>query len=159
MAIRQIVREGEYPLNKVSRPVEKFDRRLATLLDDMADTMYEHDGVGLAAVQVGILRRVFVVDVGDGLIEFVNPVINECEGEQTGMEGCLSCPGEFGIVTRPMKVKVTAQDRKGEYFTLEAEDFFARAICHEYGHLDGQIFKDIADRMLTSDELDEMREE
>lgn len=156
MALRNIVNEREATLRKVSRPVEKFDLRLRILLDDMADTMYDADGVGIAGVQVGVLRRVFVVDIGDGLIEFINPEIIAREGEQDGLEGCLSSPGEFGMVVRPYKVTVKAQDRRGEWFTLEAEDFLARAICHEYDHLDGHIFKDITHHMLTEQELREM---
>lgn len=159
MALRKIVTEKESMLRKVSRPVEKFNGRLHTLLDDMAETMYESDGVGIAGVQVGVLRRVFVVDVGNGLIECINPEILTREGEQDGMEGCLSSPGEFGLVIRPQKVTVKAQDRDGEWFTFSAEDFFARAICHEYDHLDGRIFKDITHHMLSQQELDELDEE
>lgn len=156
MALRNIVNEREATIRKVSRPVEQFDRRLWTLLDDMADTMYDADGVGIAGVQVGILRRVFVVDIGDGLMEFINPEITHREGEQDGLEGCLSSPGEFGLVVRPYKITVRAQDRRGEWFTTEAEDFLARAICHEYDHLDGHIFKDITHHMLTEKELREL---
>lgn len=159
MALRKIVTEKESMLRKVSRPVEKFNGRLHTLLDDMAETMYESDGVGIAGVQVGVLRRVFVVDIGDGLIECINPEILTREGEQDGMEGCLSSPGEFGLVIRPQKVTVKAQDRDGEWFTFSAQDFFARAICHEYDHLDGRIFKDITHHMLSQQELDELDEE
>ena len=153
MALRNIVTEKEARLRKVSRLVEKFDERLWTLLDDMADTMYEADGVGIAGVQVGVLRRVFVVDIGEGLIEFVNPTITAQSGEQDGMEGCLSSPGEFGLVVRPEKVTIEAFDRHGEPFTLEAEGFLARAICHENDHLDGRIFKDITHHMLSEEEL------
>lgn len=159
MALRNIVTEKEARLRKVSRPVEKFDERLWTLLDDMADTMYEADGVGIAGVQVGVLRRVFVVDIGEGLIEFVNPTITAQSGEQDGMEGCLSSPGEFGLVVRPEKVAIEAFDRHGEPFTLEAEGFLARAICHENDHLDGRIFKDITHHMLSEEELRRLDEE
>ncbi len=159
MALRNIVTEKEARLRKVSRPVEKFDERLWTLLDDMADTMYEADGVGIAGVQVGVLRRVFVVDIGEGLIEFVNPTITAQSGEQDGMEGCLSSPGEFGLVVRPEKVTIEAFDRHGEPFTLEAEGFLARAICHENDHLDGRIFKDITHHMLSEEELRRLDEE
>lgn len=159
MALRNIVTEKEARLRKVSRPVEKFDERLWTLLDDMADTMYEADGVGIAGVQVGVLRRVFVVDIGEGLTEFINPTITAQSGEQDGLEGCLSSPGEYGLVVRPEKVTIEAYDRHGKPFTLEAEGFMARAICHENDHLDGQIFKDITHHMLTDEELRELDEE
>lgn len=159
MALRNIVNEKEARLRKVSRPVEKFDERLWTLLDDMADTMYEADGVGIAGVQVGVLRRVFVVDIGEGLTEFINPTITAQSGEQDGLEGCLSSPGEYGLVVRPEKVTIEAYDRHGKPFTLEAEGFMARAICHENDHLDGRIFKDITHHMLTDEELRELDEE
>ena len=159
MALRNIVTEKEARLRKVSRPVEKFDERLWTLLDDMADTMYEADGVGIAGVQVGVLRRVFVVDIGEGLTEFINPTITAQSGEQDGLEGCLSSPGEYGLVVRPEKVTIEAYDRHGKPFTLDAEGFMARAICHENDHLDGHIFKDITHHMLTDEELRELDEE
>lgn len=159
MALRNIVTEKEARLRKVSRPVEKFDERLWTLLDDMADTMYEADGVGIAGVQVGVLRRVFVVDIGEGLTEFINPTITAQSGEQDGLEGCLSSPGEYGLVVRPEKVTIEAYDRHGKPFTLEAEGFMARAICHENDHLDGHFFKDITHHMLTDEELRELDEE
>lgn len=159
MALRNIVNEKDPMIRKVSRPIEKFDDRLHTLLDDMAETMYEADGVGIAGVQVGALRRCFVVDVGEGLTEFVNPEITLREGEQDGLEGCLSSPGEYGLVVRPNKVTIQAQDRDGKPFTLTAEEFFARAICHEYDHLDGHIFKDITHHMLTREELAELDED
>ena len=149
MALRNIVTEKEARLRKVSRPVEKFDERLWTLLDDMADTMYEADGVGIAGVQVGVLRRVFVVDIGEGLTEFINPTITAQSGEQDGLEGCLSSPGEYGLVVRPEKVTIEAYDRHGKPFTLEAEGFMARAICHENDHLDGHIFKAVSYTHLT----------
>ena len=159
MALRNIVTEKEARLRKVSRPVERFDERLWPLLDDMADTMYEADGVGIAGVQVGVLRRVFVVDIGEGLTEFINPTITAQSGEQDGLEGCLSSPGEYGLVVRPEKVTIEAYDRHGKPFTLEAEGFMARAICHENDHLDGHIFKDITHHMLTDEELRELDEE
>ena len=159
MALRNIVTEKEARLRKVSRPVEKFDERLWTLLDDMADTMYHADGVGIAGVQVGVLRRVFVVDLGEGLTEFINPAITARSGEQDGMEGCLSSPGEFGLVVRPEKVTIEAFDRNGKPFTMDAEGFLARAICHENDHLDGRIFKDITHHMLSEEELRRMDEE
>ena len=143
MAIRKIVKLGEDEvLRKRARKVDQFDKRLWTLLDDMADTMYEADGVGLAAPQVGILKRVAVVDIGDGLLELVNPEILEAEGEEIGVEGCLSVPGRRGTVKRPLKVLVHAQDRKGRHIEVEAEEFMARAICHELDHLDGVVYVD-----------------
>lgn len=144
VAKRNIVYEGDECLRKKSRPVEKFDQRLWTLLEDMAETMYAANGVGLAAPQVGILRRAVVIDVGDGLIELINPEILSRKGKQVGNEGCLSCPGETGTVERPKKVEVRAQDRDGEWFTLAGADLLARAICHETDHLEGVLFKDLA---------------
>ena len=156
MGIRKIVTVGDEALRKHCKPQEKFDRRLAVLLKDMADTMYKAEGVGLAAPQVGILRRVAVVDVTEdhsGLLELVNPEIIEREGEQTGREGCLSVPGRQGVVTRPMKVKVRFLDRNGDGFELETEGFEARAICHELDHLDGKLYIDVMDRELTEEEI------
>lgn len=141
MAIRNIVKNGDDTLKKVCRTQLTFDERLASLLDDMKDTMYAADGCGLAASQVGILRRVCIVDVGDGLLELVNPVIVETSGKQEEQEGCLSFPGEYGTTVRPMKVKVRAQDRFGNTFTVEGEGLKARAFCHEIDHLDGIVFK------------------
>lgn len=152
MAIRNIVKEGDDVLRKTSRPVESFDEKLATLLDDMAQTMHNADGVGLAAPQVGILRRAVVIDIGEGVIELVNPVIVSAEGEQEGQEGCLSCPGEWGIVKRPNKVTVEAQDRHGKKIRVSGEELLARAMCHELDHLDGIIFKDVATRMIDPEE-------
>lgn len=152
MALRRIVEIGDNKLRKICKPVEKFDRRLKTLLEDMADTMYDADGVGLAAPQVGILRRAVVIDVGDGLVELVNPEIVEQSGEQSGPEGCLSVPGRSGVVTRPFHVRVKAQNAKGEPFELEAEEFFARAVCHELDHLDGVLYVDKMDREIFDDE-------
>lgn len=143
MAIRKIVKLGEDDvLRKHARKVEKFDKRLHVLLDDMADTMYEADGAGLAAPQVGILKRAVVIDVGDGLIELVNPEILSAEGSQLCIEGCLSVPGKRGRVERPEKVRVHAQDRYGNHIELEGEDFLANAICHELDHLDGIVYVD-----------------
>ena len=152
MAIRNIVKEGDDVLRKTSRPVESFDEKLVTLLDDMAQTMHNADGVGLAAPQVGILRRAVVIDIGEGVIELVNPVIVSAEGEQEGQEGCLSCPGEWGIVKRPNKVTVEAQDRHGKKIRVSGEELLARAMCHELDHLDGIIFKDVATRMIDPEE-------
>lgn len=142
MAIRNIVKEGDPILHKVCRSVLNFDEKLATVLDDMAETMYLAEGVGLAAPQVGILRRYCVVDIGDGLIELINPEIIETAGKQTGDEGCLSFPGEYDEVERPFKVTVKAQDRDGKFFTVTGEGLLARAFCHEIDHLDGIVFKD-----------------
>ena len=156
MAIRKIVTLGDDALRKHCKPQEKFDKRLATLLKDMADTMYKAEGVGLAAPQVGILRRIAVVDVTEdhsGLLEMVNPEIIEREGEQTGREGCLSVPGRQGVVTRPMKIKARFQDKNGDSYEIETEGFEARAICHELDHLDGTLYIDIMDRELTEEEI------
>ncbi|MCQ2449878.1 MAG: peptide deformylase [Clostridia bacterium] len=142
MALRNIVKLGDDVLRKTCRTQLTFDERLHQILDDMAETMYHADGVGLAAPQIGILRRYCVIDVGDGLIELINPVIEKRSGEQTGDEGCLSIPGRFDPVTRPMKVTVRAQDRNGKTFTLKAEELKARALCHEIDHLDGVLFID-----------------
>ena len=154
MAIRKIVKRGNDALKKQCRPVDAFNKRLETLLGDLADTMYDAGGVGLAAPQVGILRRAVVVDVGDGLYELVNPVITERDGEQTDFEGCLSCPGVVGMETRPYRVTVQAQDRAGETFTVTAEGYLARAFCHEIDHLNGVCFVTRASRMLEPDELE-----
>ncbi len=154
MAIRNIVKEGDEVLAKKARPVTEFNERLHTLLDDMADTMYESGGVGLAGNQVGTLRRVVVIDIGEGLIELVNPEIIERDGEQESVEGCLSCPGEYGITRRPYYVKVKAQDRFGEYFEIEGEELLAKAFCHEIDHLEGIIYKQVALRMLDPYEIE-----
>ena len=140
MALRNILTEEDPTLRKVSRPVTKFDDRLHELLDDMAETLEDARGVGLAAPQVGILRRVVVVDVGEEILELINPEIISQSGEQTGMEGCLSVPGKYGIVTRPNVVKVRAQDRFGEWYEAEGEELIARAFCHELDHLDGHLY-------------------
>jgi len=154
MAIRNIVKEGDEILAKKARPVTDFNERLHTLLDDMADTMYESGGVGLAGNQVGTLRRVVVIDIGEGLIELVNPEIVETDGEQESLEGCLSCPGEYGITRRPYYVKVKAQDRFGEFFEIEGEELLAKAFCHEIDHLEGIIYKQVALRMLDPSEIE-----
>ncbi len=156
MAIRQIVKEGDDILKKKCRTVEKFDERLATLIDDMTETLHLSKGVGLAAPQVGVLRRVVVIDVGEGVIELVNPKIIAYSGEQETLEGCLSCPGEWGITRRPDYVKVKAQDRFGKEFTIDGRELLAKAFCHEIDHLDGIIFKEVAIRMLTPEEIREM---
>lgn len=160
MALRNIVTEGDSVLTKVSRPVTKFDRRLHVLLDDMTDTLVDAGGVGLAAPQVGVLRRAVVVDTGeDGILELINPEIIEESGEQTGLEGCLSVPGKYGIVTRPNYVKVRAQDRDGNWFEAEGEELIARCFCHELAHLEGQLYTAVAERMLTPEEFKAMMEE
>ena len=156
MAIRNIVKDGDPILKKKCRPVDKFDKKLAILLDDMAETMHRANGVGLAAPQVGMLRRVVVVDVGEGVIELVNPKIIAYSGEQEGIEGCLSFPGEWGLAKRPNYVKVKAQDRNGDEFEIDGEELLARAFCHEIDHLNGVVFKDVADRMLSAAEIEEM---
>lgn len=156
MATRKIVTIGDETLRKVCRKQEKFDLRLAVLLKDMADTMYKAEGVGLAAPQVGILRRVIVVDVTadhTGLKEMINPEILEQSGKQTGREGCLSVPERQGVVTRPMKVKVQYQNRHGKPMILETEGFEARAVCHEIDHLNGVLYVDVMDRELSEDEI------
>ena len=142
MAIRNIVTLGDDVLRKVCRTQLTFDSKLHTILDDMKETMYKAEGVGLAAPQIGILRRFCVIDVGDGIIELINPVITETVGKQTGNEGCLSLPGRSAAVTRPMKVTVRAQNRFGENFTITGEGFLARALCHEIDHLDGILYID-----------------
>lgn len=160
MALRKIALEGEECLTRVCRPVTDFNSRLHTLLDDMADTLAESGGVGLAAPQVGILRRVCVVlDEDDQLIELVNPEIIRTEGEQTGLEGCLSVPGKYGVVTRPEVVRVRAQDRDGEWFEVEDEGLTARCFCHEIEHLDGHLFSEHCDRLLTDEELEQYLKE
>ena len=142
MAIRNIVKIGDDVLRKVFRSQLTFDEKLHTVLDDMAETKYKAEGVGLAAPQIGILRRYCVVDVGDGLIELINPVITEKSGSQTGSEGCLSIPDRFEEVVRPLKVTVRAQDRNGKNIVITAEGFKARAFCHEIDHLDGILYID-----------------
>lgn len=140
MALRNIVKFGDPILNKKSRIVEKFDNRLSDLIDDMFETMYNGNGVGLAAVQVGILKRVVVIDIGEGPIELVNPEITFEEGEQLSQEGCLSLPNKWANTKRPKKVQVKAQDRTGKWQVFTGEDLKAKAFCHEIDHLDGILF-------------------
>jgi peptide deformylase len=142
MALREVVQIGEPVLRKKSKKVEKIDEKIIQLLEDMADTMYHFDGVGLAAPQVGILKRIAVIDIGDGIIELINPEIIQTSGEQIDDEGCLSVVGEVGEVKRPYKVKVRALNRKGQLFEIEGEELLARAFCHEIDHLDGVLFVD-----------------
>ena len=156
MAIRKIRVQGDECLAKVCRPVTEFNERLHQLLDDMADTLEESGGVGLAAPQVGILRRVCLVEDSEGeLIELINPEIIKREGEQTGLEGCLSIPGRYGIVTRPYVVRVRAQDRFGTFFEVEDEELTARCFCHEIDHLDGHLYVEHTDHLLSDEELQE----
>lgn len=142
MAIRSVVQVGDDVLRQKCFPVESFDEKLWSLLEDMKETVKKEQGAGLAAPQVGVLRRVVVVDVEEGYFEFINPVIVQQKGEQTGWEGCLSVRGKSGIVSRPMKVTLSYQDRNGEKHSLKAKGFFARAICHELDHLDGILYID-----------------
>lgn len=141
MALRLIIKEGDDVLEKKCRPVEKFDEKLFKLLDDMADTMYAANGVGLAGPQVGVLRRVCVIDIGDGLIELINPEITDTEGVRETTEGCLSSPGKCGITRRPQKVTARFQNRNGQWYEITGEDLLAQALCHEIDHLDGILFK------------------
>ncbi|MBO7208355.1 MAG: peptide deformylase [Clostridia bacterium] len=140
MAIRNIVKFGDDVLNKKCRPVEKIDDRILMLLDDMHDTLVKSGGVGLAAPQVGILKRICIIDIGEGLIELINPEIIKTSGSVNDVEGCLSVPGRWGYVTRPKKVTVRALDRNGKQFEMTGEDLLARAFCHEIDHLDGVLF-------------------
>ena len=157
MGLRKILTTKDPALHKVCRPVTAFDEKLHKLLDDMRQTLIDSNGVGLAAPQVGILRRIFLVDVGlDGqqIIEFINPEILETDGEQEGAEGCLSVPGRYGLVRRPYWVKVRAQDRDGNWFEAEGEELIGRCFCHENDHLDGIVYTDIMERFLTDEELE-----
>ncbi len=161
MAVLKIMKLGEDDvLRKKAHPVKLIDRRTQALLKDMAETMYAAEGVGLAAPQVGILRRMAVIDVGDGLVELINPEIVSAEGAEVGAEGCLSVPGRRGTVERPTKVVVRALDRKGRQIEFTAEGFFARAVCHELDHLDGVVYvdkmiEDVTDKMMNQGEGDE----
>ena len=160
MAILNIVKEGDSVLRKTCRPVEAITPRILRLLDDMVETMRDADGCGLAAPQVGVLRRIAVVEVEEGeVFEFINPEIIEREGQQNEMEGCLSLPEQWGITDRPMKVTVRAMNRLGEMFTVSGEGLKARAFCHEIDHLDGILFKDNAIHMLTREEIEQMMED
>lgn len=159
MAIRNIITDGNPTLKKISRPVTSFDGRLAQLIDDMKETLVKSNGVGLAAPQVAILRRAVVVDVGDEIIELVNPEILETSGEQDGVEGCLSVPEKYGLVIRPDFVRLKAQDRHGEWYEYEGEGLIARCFCHELEHLDGHLYTEKAYHMLTDEEYAEMMKE
>ena len=159
MGLRRILTDREPALHKVCRPVEKFDKRLHKLLDDMRETLIDSNGVGLAAPQVGILRRVVLVDVGDEILELVNPSLLETDGEQEGPEGCLSVPGKYGLVKRPYWAKVRAQDRDGNWYEAEGEEIIARCFCHELDHLDGIVYTEVMERFLTEEELNAEAEE
>ena len=155
MAIRRIVTQGDPVLNKTCRPVTDFNRRLHILLDDMKDTLMEAQGAGLAAPQVGILRRVVVIDGGEEeMLELVNPEILEQSGEQTGPEGCLSVPGKWGMVSRPSFVRIRAQDRYGNWFEADGDELMARCFCHEIEHLDGHLYVEHIDHFLSDEELE-----
>ena len=156
MGLRKILTDKDPALHTVCKPVTNFDSKLFKLLDDMRDTLIESGGVGLAAPQVGILRRVVLVDVGmedNEIVEFINPEMIETDGEQYGAEGCLSVPGKYGLVKRPYYAKVRAQDRNGDWFEAEGEELIARCFCHELDHLDGIVYTEVMDRYLTEEEL------
>ena len=154
MGLRKILDDKDPALHKVCKPVEKFDKKLHKLLEDMAETLEEANGVGLAAPQVGILRRVVLVDTGEKVLELINPELLEIDGEQEGAEGCLSVPGRYGWVKRPYYAKVRAQDRDGNWFEAEGEELIARCFCHELDHLDGILYTQVMDRFLTQEELE-----
>ena len=153
MALRKILTDAEAALHKVCKPVVNFDSRLHILLDDMRDTLIDSNGVGLAAPQVGILRRAVLVDTGEEILELINPSLVETDGEQVGAEGCLSVPGKYGLVKRPYYAKVRAQDRNGNWYEAEGEELIARCFCHELDHLDGIIYTEVMERFLTEEEL------
>lgn len=156
MAIKKLRLEGDDFLRKVSHPITNFDQRLWSLLDDMRDTLEDYEGVGLAAVQIGTLRRVILIDVGDGIVEYINPEIIETEGEQEEVEGCLSIPGERGYVVRPMKTVIKAQDRHGNFFTKEGEGLLSVAMCHETDHLDGVLYIDKVTKMVDPETFEDL---
>ena len=153
MAMRKILTDAEPALHKVCKNVVDFDKKLHNLLDDMKETLIDSGGVGLAAPQVGILRRVGLVDIGVEIIEMINPTLVVVVGEQEGPEGCLSVPGKYGLVKRPYYAKVRAQDRNGEWYEAEGEELIARCFCHELDHLDGIIYTEVMERFLTEEEL------
>ena len=154
MGLRKILTDKDPALHKVCRPVENFDRKLHKLLDDMRETLIDSNGVGLAAPQVGILRRVVLVDTGEEILELINPEMLETDGEQIGPEGCLSVPGKYGLVKRPYYAKVRAQDRNGNWYEAEGEEPIGRCFCHELDHLDGIIYTEVMERFLTEEELE-----
>ena len=153
MGLRKILTDKDPALHKTCKEVTSFDAKLHKLLDDMRETLIESQGVGLAAPQVGIIRRVVLVDTGDEILELVNPTLVETDGEQEGPEGCLSVPGKYGLVKRPYYAKVRAQDRYGDWYEAEGEELSARCFCHELDHLDGIIYTEVMERFLTEDEL------
>ena len=153
MGLRKILTDKDPALHKVCKPMVNFDDRLFRLLADMKDTLIDSGGVGLAAPQVGILRRVVLVDTGDEILELINPTIIETDGEQEGPEGCLSVPGKYGLVKRPYYAKVRAQDRNGNWFEAEGEELIARCFCHELDHLDGIVYTEVMERYLSEEEL------
>ena len=153
MGLRKILTDVEPALHKTCKPVEKFDERLWRLLDDMRETLLDSGGVGLAAPQIGILRRVVLVDTGEEILELINPSLLETDGEQEGPEGCLSIPGKYGWVNRPYYAKVRAQDREGNWYEAEGKELIARCFCHELDHLDGILYTQVMDRFLTEEEL------
>lgn len=153
MGLRKILTDKDPALHKVCKPVTSFDAKLHKLLDDMGETMRDANGVGLAAPQVGILRRVVTVDLGDEILELVNPSLVETDGEQVGAEGCLSVPGKYGLVKRPYYAKVKAQDRFGDWFEVEGEELIGRCFCHELDHLDGIVYTEVMERYMTEEEL------
>lgn len=157
--VLNVVQVGNEVLRKVCSPITKFDDKLAKLLDDMKDTVRDEHGAGLAAPQIGVDKRCVVVDVDEGFFEFVNPVILSKSGSYTSLEGCLSVRGQWGYVERPTKVKIEYRDRKGKKHTLTAYDFFAKCICHELDHLDGVLYTDKAERMLTPEEVKKLEEQ
>lgn len=156
MGLRKILTDKDPALHKVCKPVTSFDAKLHKLLDDMGETMRDANGVGLAAPQVGILRRVVTVDLGDEILELVNPSLVQTDGEQVGAEGCLSVPGKYGLVKRPYYAKVKAQDRFGNWFEVEGEELIGRCFCHELDHLDGIVYTQVMERFLSEDELEEL---
>ncbi len=156
MGLRKILTDENPALHKVCKPVTSFDSKLHKLLDDMGQTLDDAEGVGLAAPQVGILRRVVVVDTGEEILELVNPVLVRTDGQQEGPEGCLSVPGRYGLVKRPNYAVVRAQDRFGQWFEVEGEELIARCFCHELDHLDGKLYTEVMERFLTDEELDRM---
>ena len=153
MGLRKILTDKEPALHKTCKPVVSFDSKLHKLLDDMRETLIDSNGVGLAAPQVGILRRVVLVDTGDEILELINPTMLETDGEQVGPEGCLSVPGRYGLVKRPYYAKVRAQDQDGNWYEAEGEELIARCFCHELDHLDGIIYTEVMERFLTDEEL------
>ncbi|HAE52135.1 MAG: peptide deformylase [Ruminococcus sp.] len=152
MALRKILTDKDETLHKVCRPVEKFDERLATLLDDMHETLDKAQGLGLAAPQVGICRRIFIMHLEEGSFEVINPEVSKREGKQRVQEGCLSCPDVWGYVTRPMSVHLKAQDRNGNWFEMDFTGLGAQCVCHENDHLDGHVFTEIVEEFFVPEE-------